>query len=397
MTARKQLRYLFLCRPAHNQVVYQQQQGSQDGPSVLQCVIERDAGKTKGNADEPDAFFCLDFARGCCPLGAECSFLHRIPFGQDAENISRDFDIFERRRPDNSDDCSNTTLRVEGVDIPDLVQDPQAWAQLTDYLAHAFAEWGPVSELCLITEGAGFILVKYRWRASAEFAKEAMQGRNLVSQQITHMETELSELTTFLSSGHEFSAQRLQQVQHQIVSLQSVLEHMRTTSQSSRKPLDISWSAVEDWDKAHDELTAQQVDVSRTQFHYGIKEESEAKFLRMKRDFTRTVPTVNHVNYSAQNAAKRQKLSGSELVDQAPKRGPALLHQVVFSCQDELRSASAQHQPAQQTGNETGLTGFRFSSIVQDDVSDSDDESDSKPAKTSAGLGLLAGYDSGSD
>ena len=52
------------------------------GPALTRCSVERDAGYTKASLSDNDAehhYFCVFFARGCCHLGPECTFLHRIP------------------------------------------------------------------------------------------------------------------------------------------------------------------------------------------------------------------------------------------------------------------------------------------------------------------------------
>ncbi|GAA5891227.1 hypothetical protein JCM6882_004628, partial [Rhodosporidiobolus microsporus] len=40
--------------------------------------IKEDSGYTRADGDKTQ-YCCLFFARGCCPLGQECSFLHRLP------------------------------------------------------------------------------------------------------------------------------------------------------------------------------------------------------------------------------------------------------------------------------------------------------------------------------
>lgn len=59
--------------------------------------VARDAGLTGGN-DNPGAFICHLFAKGCCHQGEECRFLHRIPFADDLAKISMAQDIFGRER-----------------------------------------------------------------------------------------------------------------------------------------------------------------------------------------------------------------------------------------------------------------------------------------------------------
>ena len=59
--------------------------------------VAKDAGVTTGN-DNPGAFICHLFAKGCCHQGADCRFLHRIPFADDLAKLSTATDIFGRER-----------------------------------------------------------------------------------------------------------------------------------------------------------------------------------------------------------------------------------------------------------------------------------------------------------
>lgn len=42
------------------------------------CNISKDAGYTKADS-RPGSFFCVRFAQGLCPNGADCDKLHRLP------------------------------------------------------------------------------------------------------------------------------------------------------------------------------------------------------------------------------------------------------------------------------------------------------------------------------
>ena len=53
--------------------------------------METDCGFTKADLLDPNAkntYFCLHFARGCCNLGAECTFFHRIPTQDDLRRFA---------------------------------------------------------------------------------------------------------------------------------------------------------------------------------------------------------------------------------------------------------------------------------------------------------------------
>ncbi|POV99581.1 hypothetical protein PSHT_13445 [Puccinia striiformis] len=51
---------------------------TQKEKSQTRCKIATDAGYTRADGGN-NAYCCLYFARGCCPYGSECSFLHRLP------------------------------------------------------------------------------------------------------------------------------------------------------------------------------------------------------------------------------------------------------------------------------------------------------------------------------
>jgi hypothetical protein len=47
------------------------------------CNIRRDAGLTRANKTGMK-YVCLYFARGCCPRGYECEYLHSLPLQSEA-------------------------------------------------------------------------------------------------------------------------------------------------------------------------------------------------------------------------------------------------------------------------------------------------------------------------
>mmetsp|Transcript_24081 Transcript_24081/g.54034 ORF Transcript_24081/g.54034 Transcript_24081/m.54034 type:complete len:488 (+) Transcript_24081:71-1534(+) len=146
------------------------------------CCVRRDAGRTKADDRFGDsAYCCIFFARGCCALGSECTFLHRIPTPQDDKRLDMLHDIFGRdRHASDRDDMrgtgnfnkNNRTLYVGGLKI--LHGTDAAHKSL---LRH-FSEWGEIEQLRIIPNKAiGFIT--YRHRANAEFALEAMHCQTL--------------------------------------------------------------------------------------------------------------------------------------------------------------------------------------------------------------------------
>lgn len=110
------------------------------------CNIAKDSGYTK--ADKiPGSYFCLFFARGLCPRGQECEYLHRLPTVHDLFNPN--VDCFGRDKfSDYRDDMGgvgsfmrqNHTLYVGRIHVSDDIE---------EIVARHFAEWGQVERSML--------------------------------------------------------------------------------------------------------------------------------------------------------------------------------------------------------------------------------------------------------
>jgi hypothetical protein len=50
------------------------------------CVVKTDTGFTRADKT-PGSYFCLFFARGICPKGQDCEYLHRLPTITDSESL----------------------------------------------------------------------------------------------------------------------------------------------------------------------------------------------------------------------------------------------------------------------------------------------------------------------
>lgn len=105
------------------------------------CNVARDSGYTR--ADKvAGSYFCLFFARGLCPKGHECEYLHRLPTLHDLFNPN--IDCFGRDKfSDYRDDMGgvgsfmrqNRTLYVGRIHVSDDIE---------EIVARHFAEWGQV-------------------------------------------------------------------------------------------------------------------------------------------------------------------------------------------------------------------------------------------------------------
>jgi len=139
------------------------------------CNIALDSGYTR--ADKvPGSYFCLFFAKGLCPRGHECEYLHRLPGLHDLFNPN--VDCFGRdKHSDYRDDMGgvgsfmrqNRTLYVGRIHVTDDIE---------EVVARHFAEWGQVDRTRVLTS-RGVAFVTYTNEANSQFAKEAMAHQSL--------------------------------------------------------------------------------------------------------------------------------------------------------------------------------------------------------------------------
>ncbi|CAG8453402.1 4881_t:CDS:2 [Acaulospora morrowiae] len=139
------------------------------------CKVELDAGETKGDK-MPNAYFCLYFARGCCPFGHECNYWHRIPTESDPVDTTIDVfgrDKFDEYREDmggvGSFNRENRTLYVGYIRIG---------PNMEEIVRRHFSEWGEIEKIKILKE-KGVAFVTYQCILNAEFAKEAMSNQSL--------------------------------------------------------------------------------------------------------------------------------------------------------------------------------------------------------------------------
>ncbi|KAL7414077.1 hypothetical protein BDY24DRAFT_350868 [Mrakia frigida] len=155
--------------------------------SLTRCVLMRDAGYTRADA-MGTKYCCLYFARGCCPLGSDCTFLHRLP---PPSHILPDaaLDCFARDKyADYRDDMGgvgsfgrvNRTLYIGRIRESGTKSDTEAM------LRRHFSEWGELYRLNVLhTKGVAF--VTYTSELCAQFAKEAMSNQSLDSAEILNV------------------------------------------------------------------------------------------------------------------------------------------------------------------------------------------------------------------
>ncbi|OAP61319.1 hypothetical protein AYL99_03520 [Fonsecaea erecta] len=139
------------------------------------CNIRNDSGWTAADKT-PGSYFCLFFARGLCPKGHECQYLHRLPTIYDVFNPN--VDCFGRdKHSDYRDDMGgvgsfmrqNRTLYVGKIHVTDDIE---------EVVARHFQEWGEIERIRVLTN-RGVAFVTYVNEANSQFAKEAMAHQAL--------------------------------------------------------------------------------------------------------------------------------------------------------------------------------------------------------------------------
>ena len=147
------------------------------------CNIAKDTGYTRGDK-VVGSYFCLFFAKGLCPRGQECEYLHRLPGLFDTFNPN--VDCFGRdKHSDYRDDMGgvgsfmrqNRTLYVGRIHVTDDIE---------EVVARHFAEWGQIDRIRVLT-ARGVAFVTYTNEANSQFAKEAMAHQSLDHNEILNV------------------------------------------------------------------------------------------------------------------------------------------------------------------------------------------------------------------
>jgi hypothetical protein len=147
------------------------------------CVVATDSGYTKADKIQ-GSYFCLFFARGICPKGLDCEYLHRLPTVTDI--FPSNIDCFGRDKfSDYRDDMGgvgsftrqNRTLYIGRIHVTDDIE---------EIVARHFQEWGQVERTRVLT-ARGVAFVTYLNEANAQFAKEAMAHQSLDNNEILNV------------------------------------------------------------------------------------------------------------------------------------------------------------------------------------------------------------------
>ncbi|MBW0490318.1 hypothetical protein O181_030033 [Austropuccinia psidii MF-1] len=158
---------------------------NQKEKAQTRCRIATDAGYTKADGGN-NPYCCLYFARGCCPYGSECSYLHRLPPPQSTlPDVS--LDVFGREKhSDYRDDMGgvgsfgrqNRTLYIGRL--------KEINRNTEEIVETHFQEWGEIERIRVL-HGRGVAFVTYVSELNAQFAKEAMMCQSMIDDEVLNV------------------------------------------------------------------------------------------------------------------------------------------------------------------------------------------------------------------
>jgi len=155
--------------------------------SQTRCNIKKDAGSTRANLSGI-RYCCLFFARGCCPYGWECEYLHSLP---DPERALPDSskDCFARDKfSDYRDDMGGvgTFTRQNRTLYVGRIKETGAGPETEEVVRRHFKEWGDIEHIRVL-QYRSVAFVTYVSEHHAQFAKEAMACQSLDNDEILNV------------------------------------------------------------------------------------------------------------------------------------------------------------------------------------------------------------------
>ncbi|GAA6044125.1 hypothetical protein JCM8097_004720 [Rhodosporidiobolus ruineniae] len=152
--------------------------------SATRVNVKLDSGYTRGDGAK-NPYICMYFARGCCPYGVECSYLHRLPspsmslpdaamdvFGREKHSTYRDdmggVGSFNRQ---------NRTLYIGKI---------KETRNTAEDVEEHFSEFGEIERIKILTN-RGVAFVTYVSELNAQFAKEAMMFQSLENDEVLNV------------------------------------------------------------------------------------------------------------------------------------------------------------------------------------------------------------------
>eukprot|EP00457_Paulinella_chromatophora_P009018 gb/GEZN01009069.1/.p1 GENE.gb/GEZN01009069.1/~~gb/GEZN01009069.1/.p1 ORF type:complete len:410 (-),score=66.47 gb/GEZN01009069.1/:104-1333(-) len=139
--------------------------------------LQRDSGLTKAEAmyQPGSVLFCLNFVRGCCAMGRNCRYIHRLPTREEAQLHARQnkTDLFGRVWSESEQEDLGEGVQLARHDNKCLYVG--RIKNLTEQqLRNVLEQFGTIQEL-KFHPNRGFAFVTFEQRAWAEFAREAVR------------------------------------------------------------------------------------------------------------------------------------------------------------------------------------------------------------------------------
>lgn len=156
--------------------------------ATTRCNPFTDSGWTRcdleAQLDRP--VICIYYARGCCYLGSNCRYYHRLPTAEDDEKLDMLHDIFGRERyashRDDMDGVGTFSEDCRTLFVGDLKVNrvyPNAEEKSEELIRQQFGLWGPIEDIKVV-RNKNIAFVRFKYRVHAEFAKVAMAEQRLL-------------------------------------------------------------------------------------------------------------------------------------------------------------------------------------------------------------------------
>ncbi|TNY21386.1 Pre-mRNA-splicing factor CWC2 [Rhodotorula diobovata] len=146
--------------------------------------IKNDAGYTRADGSG-NKYICLYFARGCCPKGVECTYLHRLP---PAQHVLPDasLDVFGREKHSGYRDDMGGVGSFNRQNRTLYIGRLRETRDTAEVVEEHFAEFGEIERIKILTN-RGVAFVTYTNELNAQFAKEAMMHQSLENDEVLNV------------------------------------------------------------------------------------------------------------------------------------------------------------------------------------------------------------------
>ncbi|KZV90591.1 hypothetical protein EXIGLDRAFT_676863 [Exidia glandulosa HHB12029] len=155
--------------------------------SQTRCNVARDSGYTRAQTTGMK-YCCLFFARGCCPYGFECEYLHVLPSAA-TQLPDTSKDCFAREKfSDYRDDMGGvgTFTRENRTLYVGRIKENGPGEETEEIVRRHFQEWGEIDRMRVL-QHRGVAFVTYVSEYSAQFAKESMACQSLDNDEILNV------------------------------------------------------------------------------------------------------------------------------------------------------------------------------------------------------------------